>query len=1059
MTFTGVPANPEFNNLPIGTIPGATLERQVLDACQGCALASSLHKCFKRILVAQGGEKAAVDESIRLYNELADAVADEQAQVNWMHIIGCGINNDYTNLYESPSANMSIVAMYDLVAAGAGTATLRLAAGDISPRAIYSALQLGPYGMSMMPIGIMTIGAPSLICFHGGFRICGLGLTQASYSTGDTFTVRIDGNASAATTKFPSSSTDQIRVVLRFYDVPERWIDPEPFVPLFYKDESELIVSVDSLIENNQVALAAGLIVPPDAADEYFSCEGNYGGTWEDVTGVVRDGVVSARSGSYCVVNVGELGAATQLRFHYYAYDATGWKIAGIAHCANCRRDRTGSYGVDGWYCACGIYASGYSTFTAKCYNTACDHFSIKQWDGDNLSRAVAQLLVSTPWMVYRGLNGMEAQRIGAPSWASLTGTFTTPPVGPSHTTIYLNTDTGKWPQIDTSGMAIAEYFGLNVKRVENVLIGIPSTWGGPGPAALNTKSDYLDQALDDDNDRHRVGRSMPMRSQDDIHAHTAAVVDNFGYYQTFRDAWLYAPKLHGPVTAGPGFKFETVMLDEFFNATTNEEDAVYFWRLQILDHVTSDKTRPTDPGQELYPKVNVDRSAIAGGDLVCDLRNRAVTASSQDPHTSYGERETTWLTGGGWVPPHENLRLINWLSWLSYWGPMRSLIWPGMCAVVRGRRYWIKKTSPMTGSTSSWIPYDYLVGSRIRGKGCCWWQPFLSNDEVLDNVLVYDALAQPRDKFPSATRPYAAPGAPLGALPLNSYWFEQYELNGQRGALIYFSQLNLENWETRQMDIWISTNQRVYHPGEPVFGEGEGVVRVDIKTHPTQGTDYVWPFVISLPNVPESITSVQVQTRQVDSSGQFVVHTLTPGPFAQPTAWKPYDYYATFNGSQVWLWVHSQWAYDQIIVKIKSEKPADEGQFYTDYIAFHPNKPADYQTYGNKRDQITLVNENGALDAVEFAGGEDDTIAITYDGKASPEKPTVYSSRFGAAGHTQINAANIAWFGAEGVVYGKTRHVDGTCLAVNYKGAERICVRLDEELNHLAEMRGRVQG
>lgn len=1080
--------DPEFNNLPIKPVDGVKVERQRLTPCYGCTRSLHDHKCFRRMMVTEGAAKA-VDDAVAEQHALAEHVRQLQAQISMMQIVGHGISDDYdTNLYESPSANMSVVAVYEVASAGGSTVTLRLHEGATSPLAFYSPSQFGPYGMSIPAQGVLTFSAASLITHHAGFRFYKLDLAGRTHlGVGDTFTVHVDGNVGSAMTVFPSTLEGNDRKIfafLRFYDIVEPWYKPRNFYPFKVSEAWSEQVGDLAAIRSAEGAfqLASSQISTPGPANEFFqaliSKDDQH---WEDVTNVAKGYLEINNASSWLRLNLSAEADAltwiedgyTRIKARFRTYDEAGWKVSGSRQCARCEEDFTGSYGR--FYCAAGPEAaSGFGSFTDHCCQTGCSaYLADDPASYANLSLAISQLMVSFPWRVMKDLFGMRAFRWGTPSLASLTDNLPGVPVGPGHATIWNDNDCGAWPAIITSGSAVYHLYGLNCLHVGGGLIGDDSTWGPAGPGAMNTTSDYLDETLTDDNDPHRVGRSMVMRSQSDVHCHWGYLVGNFGYYQTFRDAVLYAPNLVGPLTEGLGYKYETGMWDENFEPC-DESSAVYYWRLSITEHASGCKTLTTDPGAVLYPSIIAEHSEIIDGMLAVDLRNRKVRASSiTSPGSEY---ETEWLSGGTNVPIHENLRLINWLCDESLMGPRRNLVWPGMCAVVRGRRYWIAKAEPFGGTESSWIPYDFANAGKIHPLGaCCVWLPFANQTgaEWATSVQIADILYNTGTWSGGEGKPMPAAGAVDSPLAAYEYCWENVTVGGVRGVAVYLSNKNTqENNFFRVARVYIRTNGSTvvgdvveWVDGQPDYGYNPSF-EVDLKTHSVWGSDHVLPITISALGTPTSVDAVTVTTRELGSDGEPIVRTLHEVPYGD---WHDlhdfhiFGYHAEIVGTQIRLIVHPYWARETVSVSFSVEAGADEGQFYHDHVSMHPGLPADYGAevngkgpFGNRRDRISLVNEQEQLTGLALEG---EAIQVSYDGKGSPDQPTVKRSRKGAASDTLIPASDLAWFGADGTLFGKTRLPSGTCLIVAYKAADRNCFRGHQEINNVATVIERVQG
>ncbi len=1064
--FTPAPASTEFVGIPLEEVDGVTRERLLPSFCQGCTLADDgTHKCFKAIGIT-AGQGSFTTATITRRNELANAIRQIQAEVEAMHICGAGMTslND-TNLLESPTMNMTATTSWKLVAASGDLATLELEAGDSSPLEIYAPGTLRAEGMALPPAGKLYAGPNSWLAEHGGWPIVQLIVdTAATYTTGDQFQVRVRGNLGSIMTKFPTTNTDPIYATLEFYDVPEAWVEPE-YVDAFRADMEPTVktfAAVDYPGSQRFVLEANNAIVLPREGDGgrwFRAYEQDVDETWVDVTDQCTlelvhqndTGVWSYES----AVNFDHYQNPFSLaiKFEYYPYDAAGPVITGARHCGRLKWDYSASYGeafgAMTCYCSAARLASGAGKFRPGCMQTDCSHWQMKTtWTP--LRHALAQLTESHPWRIFVSNRGSIAQRLGAPSLVSLTGAIRPDELSANgnHALIDMTTGNGYWLQVEEAVDSLTRQYGLNTIRKDGASRD-PLTWGGYGPGGnLWPKgSDYANETLDDVNDQQRCGRMMLMRSAQDFHVYDGSIMNAWaGYYQSFVASDVFAGRV--PAGTGGNVRPECTIQRGYWNADHEECDvgeAVYFWRLDITSHLSSQKTKTTDPGgiREFSRPIYVDYTDTTGGARRLHLRPFPVTCST---FVSPGqERETTWLDGGTLVPVHESLRIMNWACAESVLGPQRHRIWPGMCvrfpegegypAAIEGRRFWIKATEPYAGERATWIDFNQVV-ERVVGAGRVF-MPFAANTESLVAVRCYRIPDAVTLTSLGGERPYPADETAPAGIAYDQFWFEEDYLEGVRGAWVYLSQANANASSlSRTISIEVQTDTTTY-----------GLVEVDIKTDPVWGFDAVFPITITTaPNEAAAILTVTV----IDRNGNSWALT----PTTQPVLWSDFPlfgYVASISGTQITLTTHSQWAGDTIKIEYEPVTDAipDEEQWYADNISFHDGLPSGHDEYGNMMPVLTLVDENGALAGLSLGDLQYKPIQITIDGAALPSGVEVRMNTYNSgAADTLLTGSQYEWWGAQGQLWGKVPLPAGGCVWVRASRASRNCWRLADEVN-----------
>lgn len=737
-------ANAEFPGIRLPSI-AATAARVPQTECTNCQKHTlGTHKTFNACKWINTTTSANWTRAMIVYgNNINEYWRRVQRIIQVMDRMGHGID-DGTLLGSVGLGNPSETYAYQVQSASGANVTLLYDTGNTDPR-----------GVLLTSGSLLTLSTPSMMQHYRGYQIRGVTIAE-TLATGDTFTVVLDESASNITVKDPPSSGTAITATIRQYGTNwEQWVEPRDLKPFWARWVTKTVPRADWVTTGGTYTITLEL------TRQVKTPWGTRGTSdfrvYKNVTGQAQVKIWNQASTGFKIQHIGTddykctvdfptslFGPTTEsIEFNYWQeYSGASGVCVGHNRCGYARADYTDSIGEDDgiddikWYCQKGQLASGLANFRAQCYQPGnCNQFidtNISQFMSPFALDLMNQLFLSVPWKIAQPEVLLDAvtTRVGVPSMSSLCGLDTALPGG-YHPTVDLTQMTGAWAKFHPGSVhyKIRGFETLPYNSTGTLPdMGSTATWGDYGPAGGNYSKEagLGGVALDMTNDPHYTQRSSAARMTPNFPPYVgpAGITAPFGHVQRcgHRQYKIYAPDI-GVGTAQvtrDDCTFQRGFWTAGFTAQATVDGAtIYYGVMKFTESARLYKDQLEVCGSSKSSGTAFSND-YSGGQLILDLKNKAVYSSSQTAPAE--ETETHWCQGGTNVADHPSIRVKNWDADANgYLGPRLELAHEGDCIIfpsaagfhgpIADRRFWITKAQAYAGTAQTYIPLDSAYG------------------------------------------------------------------------------------------------------------------------------------------------------------------------------------------------------------------------------------------------------------------------------------------------------------------------------------------------------------
>lgn len=947
---------------------------------------------------------------------------------------------------------------WEITAASGTTVTLRRRSGDPDPNAISMSIltvngdwvpgSTNRYTTTNSTVklpahGILTVRSPSKLSDHAGWIVDRISC-PSTVGTNDTFTVYLKTPiGSAATQTYDSADTSDIVAYIEFYVSgwgPD-WVNVQDESHLFCEPTSKDIALPAT--QNFTLESAARIKVP--AGDNFwFRCYARWTGStiYNDLTataiGQVK--VQHQPANSYiskCDLSAVDLSAYDNIRFIYWKESTNAAaQPCGHSRCQHMNRDFSNSVydstivdSGQSWNCTNPTGCD--ATPRIECYDNTASGFAV-----GTISNTVDQETwkqIHNEFFYYdrqaaAGLVDSEVIRAGCPSLAMLAGLDTNLPGGYHALTSAINP--GGVQPVDTSGDLIV------------VNGGYEQEWGNAdtyGPAGNNiTRTEDIGTGT-----AGFLTKSMATGATPDFDPYNFAVMGNHGRFQIVK----YLFKLAFPrvdTGAATQEKNGIILTIGYWDGDRNEvedpNDATYFWKVQLPQNQSMyDRKSRSDTwgGDILSSTVSVVTDNM-DGTFIIEPRNQTITAGSINPDVPTTEIVSVWASGGTNVATdHHSQRVNNYLNTpYRYRGALRAYTaWPGCCIKltddtfpdnIRNKKFWITAASAHTGSTQSWIPGS-LVSWDVRQS----YFPYVLFGNPLERVKTISVQRASATITLSGGEGFPFP------LELDKDTYGYFETNTEAGERVLIFKFSPENMTTDTADkIFGITVTTELYGGDGSTYDTYSYEPVDITSDTVEprgvNADGICNHTITVA-APTIVSMDVIATRPDPASSGYITTTLTQvGITSSYSELGPNEWTYIELASNSWAVLVSACHVGsslQFRVTTSASFVGGESDFYNGAVLPHATSlptmqlgSADYDVYGCKGDQLTVVDEGGILDSIKatLVGKE---ITMTCDGVAHysvEDYLPVVKILNGETATDLTESTDYDFFGASGEIWGK---------------------------------------
>ena len=417
---------------------------------------------------------------------------------------------------------------------------------------------------------------------------------------------------------------------------------------------------------------------------------------------------------------------------------------------------------------------------------------------------------------------------------------------------------------------------------------------------------------------------------------------------------------------------------------------------------------------------------------------------------------------GGALVAPPEFMRLRNWQSTQSYIGPGAGKIVAGHAVkfvdaalvgnAVYNRAFLVSKAEPYAGPAQSWIP-DQTTEIQDAPLGGAFFLPYTHGEAAGGSLAVSVTRNSSAVTLAGLNVNLSRGFRPHDLLKDHYLYCEGRNAAGALGVWFFWSRLNGTQISTDSLlSISATTTGGAYG------------VALDIVAD----TNYGWDTVCRL-TVTARLASLQgltsLEIHYTDASGAPAVQALAslPYPGDETMDWSELDtthfYALAQEGNTITVLISPEWAAElaHITLSVASTSLDDAGYLAQIESQHVQSIFAGFGAVANKRDQLTLVDENGAVAAAGAAlNGMEFEVIATPGAIPGTDVITITDPLKKMADVVLTDAQKTTW-AATGEAWLKVDVPAGACVKLAARMIDVTSIAAVQDAAALAQILGRV--
>lgn len=950
---------------------------------------------------------------------------------------------------------------WTLISAGGYTATLRRDSGQADPNNItISVFSKNPdwipgentryittTSQNKMPAHcFMKIEGNSKMNTHAGFIVESWNCPN-EINEGDTFSVTLRTPIfPEAAQKMDSGDSTGITATFEFYvgnfrpvfvDV----VDEEHF----YGIRNTNIVTLP--VAGTEIVLEATKRIRwPDGDSHWLQVDGRLAASQAEVdltsTFINRVSITHVDPSQYkSAVDISglDLSLYDQLAFTYWLESTDNdAQPCGGTRCAFMKRDWSDSVyddtvvdGGESWICT---NSSCPATPRKNCYDTTVAGFALETPTKAGNQQMWQQPMFDTFFhfrQVMEGFSKGEITRIGTPSLALVSGLYYDLPGG--FHALAGPLFTGGFKPLDISGDTVV---------VRNAW---KQDWDNPGVGGPAYSNVTRKKEIGTDNEDNFIRNAQIFESDVSIDPYNGTLIGSLANYQRVEAGIKLAinniDTLKGE-NVGVGCSLVKGNFDINFQETSVAEDIVYYGYIQISQNLDIyNRTDDYSTGGGIKTTAIIAAATDNGdGTYDLELENKIVQAGSAHPTIAQQEIITQWASGGTNVRPEDSQAVNNYLSDYRYRGPMSDthaqagnvvrMVDSTFADDVRNKRFWITDVAAYDGSLDSWIPgttFDW----RARSTSASYIVLGLATESV-DSITI--------TRNGGAVTLTGSQGHPFPAsLNQDVYvWDEFIDDDDNKRVVFKFSHLNMTGDPDEEIfNITILTTidgspAGTYTVSAFNIQTGDGSPFYTTLQAPT-GSD---PQCLATITMDDDITDVLPVVNYLDPfTGAYTEIELDEEvPItSQFSELQSNQWTKIVNSAQEWIVITpAQYMGNAITYRVSTNASfgGTESEFFDGYIGIHgASLKVNYETFGRKRDRVTVRNELNLLPAPALMAGK--SIQIANNGcvhySESGKEPDIRLYKALSETIQSLVSSNYSLHGADGTIWLKIPFDDNT--------------------------------